>query len=121
MKIQTLKDYYKNIDSFDNLKEGDVVLISEGFSLFKHKKSNELKKGIVVKKVSKKGLFKRNECIIYNVNILNYPDEELVIKIMKYYKNHEDEILKGDFEFINKFSKGEPIYLVKGGNKKIKS
>lgn len=50
MKNQILKDYYKKINSFNEIKEGDIVLISDEFSLFKQKGSNGLKKGIVVKK-----------------------------------------------------------------------
>lgn len=116
MKNQILKDYYKKINSFNEIKEGDIVLISDGFSLFKQKSSDGLKKGIVVKKINKKSLFTKSKCIIYNVNTLNYPNEELICKILNYYKLNADEILKGEFEYIHKFSKGEPIYIVKKRN-----
>ena len=120
MKSQILKDYYKKINSFNEIKEGDIVLISDGFSLFKQKSSNGLKKGIVVKKINKKGLFSKAKCIVYNVNTLNYPNEELIHKIIDYYNSNADDILRGEFEYMHKFSKGEPIYLVKKRNEKHK-
>lgn len=112
MDYNVLKDYYIKVNSLNEIEVGDIVLISNNTSFFNRKEYSNLKKGIVVKKIDNK-FFKRKKCIIYNINTLNYPNEELIKKIMNYFNINESKILENTFEFMNKFSKGEIIYLVK--------
>lgn len=119
MAHDVLKDYYIKVNSIDEIEVGDVVLISNNISFFNKKEYSNLKRGIVVKKINNK-FFKRKRCIVYNINTLIYPNEELIKKIMTYFKINESKILDNTFEFMNKFSKGEIVYLVKKADEKHK-
>lgn len=120
MDNNILKDYYIKVNSINEVEVGDIVLISNNTSFFNRKEHSNLKKGIVVKKIGDK-FFNRKKCIIYNINTLNYPNEESIKKITNYFNTNESKILENTFEFMNKFSKGEIVYLVKNQKKNTRN
>lgn len=112
INLNILKKYYVEINSIDEIKVGDIVLLDKNPSILKKNIPNALQRGIIVKKIKSKGLFNKNKCIIYNINTSHYPDNAMISKIISYYENHEEDILQGNFEFMMKFSKGKAVYLV---------
>lgn len=103
----------KRIDSLKDLNIGDIVCIKKESSLFNKNSNKGIKKGVLVKKNKKKSFLSKETCIIYDINTLSMPDDELISKILKYFKDNESDIINGTFEFINKFSQGEAVYLIK--------
>lgn len=101
----------KKINSLKDLNIGDIVCIKK--ESYPFSKNYGIKKGVLVKKNKKKSFLSKETCIIYDINTLSMPDDELISKILKYFNDNESDILNGSFKFLNKFSQGEAIYLIK--------
>ena len=104
---------FKKIHSLKDLDIGDIICIKNSNSIFSRSKNNGIKKGVLVKKNKRKIFNFKETCIIYNINTISLPDDELISKIISYFNEHEQDIYNGSFEFMSKFSQGEALYLLK--------